>query len=114
MALRPGLQAVRALAQCRPGERAAHGERQPTPAQEAAGQPHPDARPLDARGVLVHVAGGRDDDDGASARQRARDGAVPAVADDEIAGRHRARVGDPVDEPDVGRYRHAGRDLPVR
>ena len=49
-------------------------------------------------------AAGRDDD-GAAARQRAHERPVPAVADDDVAARHRARVGHPLDEPRVRRRR---------
>ena len=83
MAPCPGLQPARTLAQPRPRERAADRQRQPARADEPAGQPHADARPVDARGALVHVAGRRHDDDRAAAGQRPRDRAVAAVADDE-------------------------------
>ena len=48
-------------------------------------------------------------DDRAAARQRAHERAVAAVADDDVAARHRPRVGDPVDEPRVGRARRSAR-----
>ena len=65
--------------------RQAHRARRAQPPRDA----HADAGPVDARGVLVHVAGGGDDDDRAAAGQRAREGAVAAVADDDVAARHR-------------------------
>ena len=100
---RPRAQARLAPARARTASRT--GPRRAQPARHA----HADARPVDARGALVHVAGRGHDDHGAAAGQRPRERAVAAVADDDVAARHRARVGEPVDEARVRRARRPAR-----
>ena len=90
-------------------ERALDGEAQRARREEAAGEAHAGAGPVEARGVLVHVAGGGAGDDGAAAGERAHERAVAGVADDDVAAGHRARVGDPLDEPGVVGHRQRAR-----
>ena len=80
---------------------------------EAAGETHPGAGPVQAGCVLVHVADGRAGDDGAAAGEGARERAVAGVADDDVAAGHRAGVGDPVDEARVVGHRQRPRGQPA-
>ena len=93
-------QRATAAARARTGGRSAPwtARRSERGAEPARREPHADAGPVDARGVLVHVAGGRADDDRAAGGERAHERAVAAVADDDVAQRHRLRVGEPGDE----------------
>ena len=73
------------------GASSRRGSRTPTPG------------PVRARGVLGHVAARGADDDRAAARERAHERAVAAVGDDQVAGGHRPRVGQPGHEHGVRR-----------
>ena len=72
---------------------------------QAPRQPHADARPVDARGVLAHVAAVRHRDD--RAPQTSARASVPWPTWQTITARvrHRARVREPVDERRAWRRR---------
>ena len=55
------------------------------------------------RGPRPRIVGNRDDH--APRCECARDRPMPAVADDDVAARHRALIGEPVDDPRVHRAR---------
>ena len=100
---RPAREFPRARSQPWALEHALHRPAQRRRGEEPAGQVEARARPLGARAVLGHVAGGRHGHDRRAPRASARrERAVARVADDEVGARHRLRVADPLDQPRVG------------
>ena len=82
--------------------------RTPRGVAKRRGSRTPSARPVHARGVLGHVAHRRADDDRAAVGERAHQRAVAAVADDDVARRHRLRVRQPRHQHGVGAARAIG------
>ena len=93
---RPGGELARARAQRRVRQRRAHREpdRAAASRSAAAGARRGPPRPPAPRSRSCRRPPARRPP-APPARQRAHDGAVPAVADDDVAARHRLRVGDP-------------------
>ena len=95
------------------GDHLLDGTTNRTGGDKTARQTHAAACPGDAGGVLVHVTGDRTGDDGAAAGEGAHERAMAGVTNDDIARRHCARVGDPIDEVGVGRNRQRTRGKPA-